>query len=83
MFEVNNKDRRRSGIFIVNFEHISRLVLVFFNVNLERLSADRNFKVSASLLYGIIDLLVLSLAGNFPVWLFISAVGEKMGNYSR
>ena len=56
---------------------------MFFNVNLECLSADRNFKVSASLLYGIIDLLVLSLAGNFPVWLFISAVGEKMGNYSR
>ena len=31
MFNVNNKDtrRRRSGIFIVNFEHISYLILVF------------------------------------------------------
>ena len=25
MFKVNNKDRRRSGVFIVNFEHISQL----------------------------------------------------------
>ena len=34
MFKVNNKDTRikiwyRSGIFIVNFEHISHLVLLF------------------------------------------------------
>ena len=35
MFNVNNKDTRatpfwcRSGVFIVNFEHISPLVLVF------------------------------------------------------
>ena len=33
MLKVNNKDtrktRRRSGIFIVNFEHISHLALVF------------------------------------------------------
>ena len=33
MFKVNNEDartkRRRSGVFIVNFEHISHLVLVF------------------------------------------------------
>ena len=34
MFQVNNKDARRrqwrrSGVFIVNFEHISHLVLVF------------------------------------------------------
>ena len=34
MFKVNNKDTkttqwRRSGVFIVNFEHISHLVLVF------------------------------------------------------
>ena len=30
MFKVNNKDaRRRSGVFIVNFEYISHLVLVF------------------------------------------------------
>ena len=29
MFKVNNKDNRRSGVFIINFEHISHLVLVF------------------------------------------------------
>ena len=34
MCQVNNNDTRmatwlRSGVFIVNFEHISRLVLVF------------------------------------------------------
>ena len=30
MFKVNNKDTwRRSGVFIVNFEHISHLALVF------------------------------------------------------
>ena len=36
MFKVNNKDtRRRSGIFIVNFEHISHLVLLFPLGNLD------------------------------------------------
>ena len=39
MFKVNNKkpERRqwgRSGIFIVNFEHISHLVLVFLLLTL-------------------------------------------------
>ena len=34
--EVNNKDRRRSGIFIVNFEHISHFVLVFLLLTLSR-----------------------------------------------
>ena len=38
MFKVNNKDTRmtprRSGIFIVNFEHISHLVLVFLLLTL-------------------------------------------------
>ena len=30
MLKVNNKDtRRRSGIFVVNFEHISHLVPLF------------------------------------------------------
>ena len=32
MFEVNKK--RRSGAFIVNFEHISHLVLVFLLLTL-------------------------------------------------
>ena len=37
MFKVNNKEQRhwrRSGIFIVNFEHISQLVLVFLLLTL-------------------------------------------------
>ena len=37
MFKVNNKELRhwrRSGIFIVNFEHISQLVLVFLLLTL-------------------------------------------------
>ena len=37
MFKVNNKDMapwRRSGNFIVNFEHISHLVLVFLFLTL-------------------------------------------------
>ena len=41
MFKVNNKDtrRRRSGIFIVNFEHNSHLDLVFLIVNFEHVIA--------------------------------------------
>ena len=39
MFKVNNKDTSRktldtSGVFFVNFEHISRLVLVFLLLTL-------------------------------------------------
>ena len=34
MFKINNKDRRRSGVFIVNFEHISYLILVFLLLTL-------------------------------------------------
>ena len=40
MFKVNNEDTRakrqwrRSGVFIVNFEHISHLVLVFLLLTL-------------------------------------------------
>ena len=33
MFKVNNKDTR-TGVFIVNFEHISHLVLVFLLLTL-------------------------------------------------
>ena len=36
MFKVNKEDRRRSGIFIVNFEHISHFVLVFLLLALSR-----------------------------------------------
>ena len=40
MFKVNNKDTRRrnwhrSGVFIVNFEHISHVILVFLLLNLK------------------------------------------------
>ena len=38
MFKVNNKDKRgqwrRSSVFIVNFQHISRLSLVFLLLTL-------------------------------------------------
>ena len=37
MFKVNNKDT--SGVFIVNFEHILHLILVFSIVNLEQVNA--------------------------------------------
>ena len=47
MFKVNNKDTRmtpmalmrqlrRSGVFIINFEHISHLVLMFLESTLRR-----------------------------------------------
>ena len=40
MFKVNNKDTkrqwRRSGIFIVNYERISHLVLVFLLLTLSK-----------------------------------------------
>ena len=37
VFKVNDKDTwRRTGIFIVNFEHISDLVLVFLLLTLSR-----------------------------------------------
>ena len=34
MFKVNSRNKSRSGIFIVNFEHISHLVLVFLLLTL-------------------------------------------------
>ena len=37
MFKVNNKCQwRRSGVFIVNYEHISRLVVVLLLLTLSR-----------------------------------------------
>ena len=42
IFKVNNRNTsfwRRSGVFIVNFEHISHLVLVFLLLTLSRLNA--------------------------------------------
>ena len=43
MFKINNKDTRTtsmaSGIFIVNFEHISHPALVFPIVNFELVNA--------------------------------------------
>ena len=34
MFKVNNKDTHRSSVFIVNFEHVSHLVIVFLLLTL-------------------------------------------------
>ena len=43
MFRVNNIDtRRRSGVFIVNFEHISHLVVVFQGVS-QKMETDDVF----------------------------------------
>ena len=39
MFKVNNKDRRRSGVFIVNFEHISQLFSSVSIFNFEHVNA--------------------------------------------
>ena len=37
MFKINNKDsRRRSGVFIINFEHIPQHVLVSLLLTLSR-----------------------------------------------
>ena len=36
MFKINNKDTVNKDIFIVNFEHISQLVLVFLLLTLSR-----------------------------------------------
>ena len=47
MFKVNNKDT--TGVFIVNFEHISHLALVFILFTL-------NIQLPAGILYTIIDL---------------------------
>ena len=40
MLKVNNKDTRTAKVFIVNLEHISQLVLVFFFVNSVQANAD-------------------------------------------
>ena len=45
MFKVNNRNARTrceicSGVLIVNFEHISHLVLVFSIVNFDQANAD-------------------------------------------
>ena len=36
MFKVNNKDTRTTSVFIVNFEYISHLVLVFLLLTLNK-----------------------------------------------
>ena len=41
MSKVNNKDQwRRSGIFVVNFEHILHLFLMFLLLTFEQVNAD-------------------------------------------
>ena len=36
MFKVNNKNTSRSGVIIVNFEHISHFFLVFLLLTLNK-----------------------------------------------
>ena len=44
MFKTNNKQQwRHSAIFIVNFKHISDLVLVFSIINFEQVNAGWEF----------------------------------------
>ena len=46
MFKVNNKNtRRRSGIFNVNFEHISHLVLFLLTLSRQMLTGQSDFKI--------------------------------------
>ena len=41
MSKVNNKDQwRRSGIFVVNFEHVLHLFLMFLLLTFEQVNAD-------------------------------------------
>ena len=48
MFKVNNKDTRsRSGVFIVNCEHISHLVLLFLLLLVLLNSAKKNSLITA------------------------------------
>ena len=53
MFKVNNEDTRRhwrrSGVAIVNFKHISHLVLVFLLLTLNKYTGWEMFSVSISL----------------------------------
>ena len=45
MFKVTNKDNRRhSGVFIVNFKHISHFALVFLLLNLSKCRLGRPLK---------------------------------------
>ena len=54
LFKANNKDTRttsvRSGIFLVNFEHISKFFLMFLLLNLNRLRPNRVFLLLVSFL---------------------------------
>ena len=54
MLRVNNKANittsSRSGVFIVNFEHISHLLLVFLTVTLNRLMLVGRFQIFVSVM---------------------------------
>ena len=56
MFKVNNKDtRRRSGIFIVTFEHISHLNCSASIVNFEHVFADWKCNIFSASTWTIVE----------------------------
>ena len=63
MFRVNNKDTRTTpSVFIVNFEHISHLVLVFLLLTLSRLMLAEMSLFGKSIIKVILSANVLALA---------------------
>ena len=63
MFRVNNKDTRTTpSVFIVNFEHISHLVLVFLLLTLSRLMLAEMSLFGKSIIKVILSANVLVLA---------------------
>ena len=50
MCEICSKTRRRSGVFIVNFEHISHIVVVFLMLTLSRYMSAGYLLVTSDLL---------------------------------
>ena len=76
MFKINNKDTRttlccRSDVFIVNFEHISHLVLVFLLLILSRQMPAGLVKYlpvqgQPDVVLVVALLLILNILHNFP-----------------
>ena len=79
MFRVNNKDTitwRRSGVFILNFEHISLFVLVFLLLTLSRLMSAEKVLVG-NLLRTMVELV------RFVQRLIQNPVGHLRGSFLR
>ena len=71
MFKVNNKDTRTmpwrgSGVFIINFKHVSHLVLLFLLLTLSRENAGREASLSIFLKYSFI-IIKVDLTKNYVI----------------